>query len=143
MSLKTRTLNGFFWSLAQQFGTQIISTTVTIILARILDPEDFGLIGMLVIFMALGNSLIDAGLTSSLIRSQDSDERDYSTVFFINLIGSIVVYVIMFSCSGLISDFFNQPELQSIIKVYCLSFIITAFAAVQRTRLAKKMDFKT
>lgn len=143
MSLKKRTLNGFFWSLTQQFGTQIISTTVTIILARILEPEDFGLIGMLVIFMALGNSLIDAGLTSSLIRSQDSDERDYSTVFFINLVGSIVMYMIMYACSGLISEFFNQPELQSIIKVYCLSFIITAFAAVQRTRLVKKMDFKT
>lgn len=143
MSLKARTLNGFFWSLSQQFGIQAISTLVTIFLARILNPEDFGLIGMLMIFMALGNSLVDAGLTSSLIRSQDADQRDFSTVFYINLIGSVIAYLLMFAFSKSISVFFNQPILESIIKIYCLSFIITAFSTVQRTRLIKKLDFKT
>src|SRR5690606_6456766 len=79
----------------------------------------------------------------SLIRNQDSDERDYSTVFYINLVGSILVYLLMFSFSGLISRFFDQPILQSIIKVYCVSFVISAFSGIQRTRLVKKMDFKT
>jgi teichuronic acid exporter len=143
MSLKARTLNGFFWSLSQQFGIQAISTLVTIFLARILNPEDFGLIGMLMIFMALGNSLVDAGLTSSLIRTQDADQRDFSTVFYINLIGSVFAYLLMYAFSKPISVFFNQPILESIIKIYCLSFIITAFSTVQRTRLVKKLDFKT
>ncbi len=143
MSLKAKTLTGFFWSLIQQFGVQFTSILVTVFLARILDPSDFGLIGMLAVFMALGNSLIDAGMTSSLIRTKDADERDYSTVFFINLSVGILVYVLMFLFSGLISKFFNQPVLELIIKVYCLTFIIYPFAAVQRTRLVKKMDFKT
>ncbi|MCS5488960.1 lipopolysaccharide biosynthesis protein [Algoriphagus limi] len=143
MSLKTRTLHGFFWSLTQQFGVQITMILVTVFLARILEPADFGLIGMLAVFMALGNSLIDAGMTSSLIRTKDADQRDYSTVFFINLAVGLLVYLAMFLSAGLISQFFNQPALESIIKVYCLTFLIYPFSAVQRTRLVKKMDFKT
>jgi Membrane protein involved in the export of O-antigen and teichoic acid len=143
MNLRQRTLMGFFWSLTQQFGVQISTILITIFLARILDPKDFGLIGMLAIFMALGNSLIDAGMTSSLIRTKDADERDFSTVFFLNLAVGIVVYIIMVMSSGLISEFFNQPMLKQIIKVYCLTFLIFPFSAVQRTRLVKQMDFKT
>ncbi len=143
MSLKSKTLAGFFWSLTQQFGVQLSSILVTIFLARILEPADFGLIGMLAVFMALGNSLIDAGMTSSLIRTKDADQRDFSTVFFINLAVGVLVYFIMIAGSGLISDFFNQPMLKDIIKVYCLTFIIFPFSAVQRTRLVKQMDFKT
>ncbi|SFT39732.1 Membrane protein involved in the export of O-antigen and teichoic acid [Algoriphagus locisalis] len=142
MSLKKRTLNGFFWSLTQQFGVQATSIVVTIFLARILEPEDFGIIGMLSVFIALGNSLIDAGMTSSLIRTRLVDERDYSTVFFINLLVGIAAYVLMVVSAGLISDFFNQPVLESIIKIYCLVFLIYPFSAVQKTRLVKEMDFK-
>ncbi|GMQ34255.1 lipopolysaccharide biosynthesis protein [Algoriphagus taiwanensis] len=143
MSLKAKTITGFFWSLSQQFGVQITSIVVTVFLARILEPSDFGLIGMLAVFMALGNSLIDAGMTSSLIRTKDADQRDYSTVFFINLIVGILVYAIMVACSGFISQFFDQPELEHIVKIYCLTFVIYPFSAVQRTRLVKMMDFKT
>ncbi|WP_439475255.1 lipopolysaccharide biosynthesis protein [Algoriphagus formosus] len=143
MSLKAKTITGFFWSLLQQFGVQASSIIVTIFLARILEPSDFGLIGMLAVFMALGNSLIDAGMTSSLIRTKDADHRDYSTVFFINLFVGIIVYAIMVACSGFISQFFNQPDLEQIIKIYCLTFVIYPFSAVQRTRLVKMMDFKT
>ncbi|WP_144605244.1 lipopolysaccharide biosynthesis protein [Algoriphagus algorifonticola] len=143
MTLRQKTLVGFFWSLTQQFGVQITTIVVTIFLARILDPSDFGLLGMLAIFMALGNSLIDAGMTSSLIRTKKADQVDFSTVFFINLGIGFVVYLIMFVSSELISDFFNQPLLEKIIKVYCLTFLIYPFSAVQRTRLVKLMDFKT
>ncbi len=116
---------------------------MTIFLARILEPSDFGLIGMLALFIALGNSLIDAGMTSSLIRTKNADQRDYSTVFFINLAVGILIYLLMFISSGWISDFYNQPVLEQIIKIYCLTFLIFPFSAVQRTRLVKKMDFKT
>ncbi|TFV97193.1 lipopolysaccharide biosynthesis protein [Algoriphagus kandeliae] len=143
MSLKTKTLHGFFWSLTQQFGVQLTMILVTIFLARILEPADFGLIGMLAVFMALGNSLIDAGMTSSLIRTKDADQRDFSTVFFINLAVGVLVYLAMVFSAGLISEFFNQPALKAIIKVYCLTFLIYPFSAVQRTRLVKNMDFKT
>jgi teichuronic acid exporter len=143
MSLRAKTITGFFWSLVQQFSVQISSIVFTIFLARILDPSDFGLIGMLTVFMALGNTLIDAGMTSSLIRTKEADDRDYSTVFFINLAVGVLVYLCMAASSGLISRFFAQPELEEIIVVYCLTFVIYPFSAVQRARLAKNMDFKT
>jgi O-antigen/teichoic acid export membrane protein len=105
-------------------------------------PAEFGLIGMITIFMGLGRTLIDGGLTSSLIRTDNPDQRDYSTVFFINLLGSIVIYIIIFISSPYIARFYDNLILESIVKVYSLTFIINAFANVQQTKLTKKMDFK-
>ncbi len=143
MSLAKKALTGLVWTFAQQFGTQFISFVASIILARVLLPEEFGLIGMLAIFMAIGNVLINGGLTTSLIRTENLDQRDYSTVFFINLTGSCIVYLIIFFSAPLIASFFRQPSLISITRVYTLGFIINAFSSVQLTRLTKLMDFKT
>lgn len=112
-------------------------------MARLLLPEEFGLIGMISVFIAIGTSLMNSGLTQSLIRTENPDQEDYSTVFFFNLAGSIVVYFILFLTAPLIASFFSQPILVDIVRVYCFSFIITAFSAVQLTRLTKAMDFKT
>lgn len=143
MSLAKKALTGLVWTFAQQFGTQFISFVASIILARVLLPEEFGLIGMLAIFMAIGNVLINGGLTTSLIRTENPDQRDYSTVFFINLTGSCIVYLILFFSAPLIAGFFRQPTLTSITRVYTLGFMINAFSSVQLTRLTKLMDFKT
>ena len=143
MSLIEKGLNGTFWVIGQQFGTQIIQFIVQIILARVLMPEEFGLIGTLAIFMALGNSLVDSGMSSSLIRTQGVDERDFSSVFFINIIASVVVYFVLFFTSPLIAIFFNQPILSDIVKIYSLSFIIRAISSIQYIRLTILMDFKT
>lgn len=112
-------------------------------MTRLLLPEEFGLIGMISVFIAIGTSLMNSGLTQSLIRTENPDQEDYSTVFFFNLAGSIVVYFILFLTAPLIASFFSQPILVDIVRVYCFSFIITAFSAVQLTRLTKAMDFKT
>ncbi|MBF8964212.1 lipopolysaccharide biosynthesis protein [Pontibacter sp. FD36] len=142
MSLKQKTISGLFWTFSQQFGVQFINFLVSIVLARLLMPADFGLIGMLAIFIGIGSSLIDSGLTSSLIRTAEPNQRDYSTVFLINLVGSIVIYFILFFAAPFIAAFYNQSILENIIKVYTLSFIINAFASVQRTKLTKEMNFK-
>lgn len=143
MSLKEKGLQGVFWTFGQQFGTQIIQFIVQIILARVLMPAEFGLIGMLAVFMALGNSLVDSGMSSSLIRTQDADDRDFSSVFFINITVSVFVYFVLFYTASYIATFFNQPILSDIIKVYCLSFIIRAISSIQYVRLTILMDFKT
>lgn len=143
MSLKAISIQGIFWTFSQQFGTQIIQFIVQIILARVLLPEEFGLIGVLAVFIALGNSLIDSGMSSSLIRTQDVEDRDFSSVFVINITVSLFVYLILFFASPLISNFFNQPILSDIVKVYCLSFIIRAVSSIQYVRLTILMDFKT
>lgn len=143
MSLRKKTISGLLWTFSQQFSVQLINFVISIILARILTPAEFGLIAMLSIFMALGNSLMDSGLTSSLIRTPNADQKDYSTVFFFNLIGSILFYIILFFLAPGISRFYNQEVLTNIIRVYSLSFILSAFVGVQSARLTKKMDFKT
>lgn len=143
MSLRATATKSIFWTFAQQFGSQLIGFGVSLVLARLLLPEEFGLIGMIAVFMAIGQSLINSGLTSSLIRSENADQEDFSTVFFFNLAGSILIYFTIYLCAPLIANFYNQDILIDIIRVYCLSFIINAFSAVQSTRLTKKMDFKT
>ncbi len=143
MSLKARAKKGFVWTFAQQFGNQIIGFTISLILARILLPEEFGLIGMIAIFVAVGNTLLNAGLTQSLIRTENPEEEDYSTVFYFNLASSILVYALVFLLAPFIARFYDQPILTDIVRLYCISFIFSAFSAVQLARLTKKMDFKT
>lgn len=143
MSLKKQALSGMMWSSIQTFGNQFINFAVSIILARLLLPAEFGLIGMIGIFMGIGGALIGSGLGASLIRTTDADQRDYSTVFVFNLVGSIIIYAVMFIAAPYIADFFKQPVLTKITRLYTLSFIISAFTAVQVTRLHKHLDFKT
>ena len=131
-----------FWTFAQQFGTQSLSFIISVILARILLPAEFGLIGMISIFVAVGTSLMNSGLTQSLIRTVNPDQEDYSTVFYFNLVGSIIIYWIIFLIAPLVASFFSQPVLINVIRVYCLTFIISAFSEVQLTRLTKEMNFK-
>lgn len=143
MSLRATATKGVFWTFMQQFGSQLINFGVSLVLARLLMPEEFGLIGMIAVFMAIGQTLMDSGLTQSIIRSEDPDQEDYSTVFFFNLAGSIIVYFLIYFTAPLIASFYRQPALVDILRVYCLSFIIMAFSAVQFARLTKLMDFKT
>lgn len=143
MSFKKQATSGIVWTFSQQFGNQLIGFLVSLVLARLLLPEEFGLIGMISIFIAIGNSLLNAGLTQSLIRSKDLDEEDYSTVFYFNLIASIAIYIIIYFLAPLIADFYKQDILVNIVRLYCISFIISAFSAVQLARLTKIMDFKT
>jgi len=143
MSLKKQTLSGVFWSSIQLFSTQGIGFIVSIILARLLLPSEFGLIALLTVFIGLGTSLINSGLTQSLIRAKDVDEEDYSTVFFFNLIGSVIIYGIIYLAAPFIASFYNQELLITIIRIYSVTFIINAFSAIQVTRLNKIMNFKT
>jgi len=142
MSLKQKTLSGLIWTFIQQFSVQLISFCITIILARILLPKEFGLLAMLSVFIAVGNSLLEGGLTSSLIRSSGLSQEDYSTVFFFNLGGSVVIYMLVFTMAPYISAFYHQDILTLILRVYALDFILNAFFGVQNARLTKEMNFK-
>jgi len=125
------------------FGTQGIGLVVSIILARLLLPAEFGLIAMLGIFLGLAATLINSGLTTSLIRTENLDEEDYSTVFFFNLGVSCFLYGLIVLLAPYIASFYNQPVLTPVVRVYSITFVINAFSAIQVTRLNKCMDFKT
>ncbi|TKC03706.1 lipopolysaccharide biosynthesis protein [Pedobacter frigoris] len=142
MSLRKKTMSGLVWTFVQQFSVQFIGFGITIILARILLPSEFGLIAMLSLFIAIGNSLLESGLASSLIRSSELTQEDYSTVFFFNLGGSIVIYGIVYLLAPYVALFYHQEVLTLILRVYALDFILNAFFGVQNARLTKEMNFK-
>ncbi|MEC5166418.1 teichuronic acid exporter [Flavobacterium sp. PL11] len=143
MSLKKQALSGVFWSIIQLFGNLLINFGISLILARLLLPSEFGLIAMLGVFIGIGSTLISSGLTSSLIRTPKVDDLDYSTVFHFNLVGSIIIYLVFYFGAPFIAAFYDQESLINILRVYCITFIINAFSAVQSTRLTKMLDFKT
>lgn len=142
-SLKKKALSGFLWTSVQQFSLQVINFIVQIILARILMPEDFGLIALLVVFISIGQLLMDGGMTSSLIRTVNPTQKDYSTVFITNMIVSLVVYVLVYFSAPLVGDFYEQKVLVDLLRVYASTFIIRAFIAVHLAKLTKEMDFKS
>jgi O-antigen/teichoic acid export membrane protein len=142
MTLRKKTVSGLSWTFAQQFGVQLVNFAVGIILARILLPSEFGLIAMLGLFISVGNSLLDSGLASSLIRSHGLTQADYSTVFFFNLVGSVTIYVLTFLMAPYVALFYNQPLLTLILRVYALDFVLNAFFSIQNARLTKEMNFK-
>lgn len=131
-----------FWTFLQQMSTQGVAFLVSIILARILLPEEFGLIALLGVFVVIADNLINSGLGDSLIRTENPNNDDYSTVFYFNLFISIALYALMFFIAPIISNFYKQPILISITRVYCLVFIFNAFSIIQNTLLSKNLDFK-
>lgn len=142
-SLNRKTTLGFIWSFMDLIGNQGIQFTIQIILARILLPSAFGLIGMILVFISISKSVIDSGFTQALIRKQDADQDDYSTIFYFNLFVGILIYVILFISAGSISEFFNEPKLVLILRILSLSLIIESFAIIQRVFLIRAVDFKT
>ena len=143
MSLKAQAKSGMIWTFAQQFGSQIIGFAISIVLARLLTPEDFGTIALFGVVMGIASALISGGMGSSLIRDKNTNEKDYSTVFIFNIVLSIIMYGIVYITAPYIADFYKVPTLSTIIRVYALVLIINAFNIIQSTRLSKDMAFKT
>lgn len=142
-SLKSKTVKGVVWSSIERFSTQGVQFLIMIIMARLLTPKDYGLIGMLAIFLAVAQSLIDSGFSQALIRKQNRTDIDNSTVFYFNIIVSCSLYLILFITAPFVADFYNQPELTSVMRVVCLGVILNSLAVVQRALLTVRIDFKT
>lgn len=142
-SLKQKTVNGTLWSSLERFSVQGIQFVVMIIMARILTPDDYGLVGMLTIFIAVSQSLIDSGFSQALIRKQDRTETDNSTVFYFNIAVGIVLYAILYICAPLIARFYQEPILTPLARVIGLGLVFNSLAVVQRALLTLTLDFKT
>lgn len=134
---------GFIWSAIERFSAQGIQFILSIIIARLVSPSDYGLIAMLTIFLSLAQSVIDSGFSNALIQKQNRTDIDYSTVFFFNLFISLVIYIIFWFLSPFISSFYNEPQLTDVARFAGLNFIISALAIVQRTKLTISLDFKS
>ena len=141
--LKEKAIKGVSWSVIDNLANAGITFLIGIILARILSPAEFGLIGMITIFIAVSNSIVDSGFSSALIRKVKPKDIDYNTVFYFNLCLGIGLYLILFCSAPTISRFFKEPSLISITRVMGTILIINAFGIVQRSLLVKEVDFKT
>jgi O-antigen/teichoic acid export membrane protein len=124
------------------FASQGVQFFVGIVLARILSPREFGLIGMLTIFIAISQSFIDSGFTSALIRKNICTKDDYSTIFYFNILVSIFFYILLFILSESISVFFKEPQLKSLIQVLGIGLFFNSLAIIQKTILVKELNFK-
>lgn len=141
-SLKQKTISGLLWSFVDQFANLGITFIVGIILARILSPREFGLVGMIVIFIEVSNTFINSGFGNALIRKKNCTQTDYSTVFFFNLASGAVFFIALFFSAPAIGNFFIEPQLIPILRVMGVGLIITSLTLIQRTILTKRIDFK-
>lgn len=142
-SLKNKTVKGLGWSAVDNVAQMGVTFIVSIILARLLTPDDYGLIGIITIFTTICTSIINGGFSNALIRLKDCTEDDYNTAFIVNLVLSIVLYAIIYFCSPLIAKFFDNQALVSLTRVSSITMIVGALAIVPQTRLTKRIDFKT
>lgn len=131
------------WSAVDNVAQFGVAFLVSIVLARLLSPDDYGLIGIITIFTSVCTAIIGGGFSSALIRKKSPTDDDYNTAFIINLGLSLVLYAIVFLCSPLIADFFGREELVALTRASSLTMIIGALAIVQQARLTKRIDFKT
>jgi O-antigen/teichoic acid export membrane protein len=142
-SLKNKTVKGLGWSAldnAARYGMQFV---IGIVLARLLSPDDYGLLGLVGIFTVVCTALVNGGFTTALIRKKNATDDDYNTVFICNFSMSLLLYGVTFLCAPLIADFFSREELTPLVRVSSLGLIIGALGMVQQTRLTKRIDFKT
>jgi O-antigen/teichoic acid export membrane protein len=141
--IRKKSLNALFWSFIERFSHQILQFFFSIFLARILLPQEFGLVAMTSVFVVIGNSFINAGFGHALIQKKNADKIDESSIFYFNIVIAFFVSVILYNSSKFISTFYNEPILNDIIKVLPLALIFNALGLVQRTLLSKTLDFKT
>ena len=142
-SLKNRTIKGTFWSAADAFLGQGVTFLVGIILARMLTPAEYGLIGIVLIFTIILSGVVDSGFSNALIRKNDTTDDDYNTMFITNLVMSIAMFLLLYMLSPLIAAFFARDELVDLCRVMGLILIIQALSITQTTILTKQIDFRT
>ncbi len=142
-SLKNKTIKGVGWSAVDAFLGQGVTFIVGLVLARLLSPDEYGLIGICLIFTTVLNGIVDSGFSNALIRKKDVTDEDYNTMFITNMAISIVLYVLLFICAPFVSDFFHREELTALVRATGLILFFNALSITQVTILTKEINFKT
>lgn len=142
-SVRSKLLHGVAWNFTEKFLVKAVSFVISIILARLLAPSDYGLTGMLAVFLSVSSVFIEGGLAKALIQRQDCQDIDYSTAFVTNVSMSLVIYVVLFFAAPLIADFYDEPLLVSLTRAMALTIVLGSFNIVQRAKLMANVDFKS
>ncbi len=142
-SVRSKLLHGVAWNFTEKILVKAVSFVISIILARLLAPSDYGLTGMLAVFLSVSSVFIEGGLAKALIQRQDCQDIDYSTAFVTNVSMSLVIYAVLFFAAPLIADFYDEPLLVSLTRAMALTIVLGSFNIVQRAKLMANVDFKS
>lgn len=142
MDNKTSIISNVIWKFAERMLAQIVSLVVSIVLARLLLPENYGTISMVMVFITIANVFVTQGIPSALIQKKSADQIDFSSVFYFNLALSIFIYIIIFITAPYIAEFYHQPELRPVFRVLGLRIIVASVNSVQHSYVARHMMFK-
>ncbi len=140
--LKSKTVSGIFWKFMERIGAKLISLVVSIVLARLLLPEDYAVVAIVIVFIELSDVFINSGFSSALIQKKDADDVDFSSVFYASLVFSIALYAVLFFCAPVIAWFYDMPILTPVVRVMGVKVIISALNATQQAFVSRKMAFK-
>lgn len=139
---RQKVFSNLIWRFLERTGAQAVSLIVSIVLARILSPSDYGTIALITIFINILNVFVDSGLGSALIQKKDADNIDFSTVFFTNILFCVVLYVLMFFASPLIAKFYARPELTNLIRVLSITILISGVKNIQQSYVSRTLQFR-
>lgn len=141
-TIKNKFFSGVFWSFVQNVVLRVFGFIFTILLTRLLSPEDFGLMGMMAIFIAVSEIFILSGFGQALVQKKNCTDDDFSTAFYFNVVVAVTIYIVLFFSAPLIANFYHEPQLVLLTRVLALNFVIGSLNIVQRSRLTKTMNFK-
>ncbi len=140
--LKTKTITNMIWRFAERSGAQGVAFIVSIVLARLLTPSEYGTVAMITVFTSVFQVFVDSGMGNALIQKKDADQLDFSTVFYFNIIMCIVIYGILFLVAPLIADFYGMPELTSMTRVVGLTIVVAGLKNIQQAYVSKHLLFR-
>lgn len=141
-NLKSKIIVNLFWKLMERGGTQGIQFIVQIVLARLLLPEDYGIIALVLVFIAIANVFVQSGLNTALIQKKEADEADFSSVFYLSLFIACLIYIILFFTAPFIAKFYEEPALVPVFRVLSITLFFGAFNSIQNAVIARRMQFK-
>lgn len=141
-SLKSKTISGLLWKFAERTGAQAITFILSIILARLLNPSDYGAVAILLVFITIADVFVNAGFGSALIQKKDADNLDFSSVFYFSFLFSVFVYVVIYLTAPFVAGFYDMPILQPTLQVLALRIPVAAINSVQQAYVSRNMQFK-
>ena len=141
-SIKEKTLSNFIWRFLERFFAQIISFVISIVLARILEPEAYGIIAIVMVFTNIFQVFVDCGLGNALIQKKDADDADFSSVFYFNIIWCLVLYAALFICAPWIASFYEEESLELIVRILGLTIVVSGVKSVQQAYVSRTLQFR-
>ncbi|MCC8019352.1 MAG: lipopolysaccharide biosynthesis protein [Rikenellaceae bacterium] len=143
MQYRKKVISGFIWSAGEKFATSAVRIIAAVVVLRYLSPGQFGVVEMLAVFSFIAYTIVDSGFSQALIRKKDASDRDYNSIFYLNIAIAIALYVLLIGLSYPLAHFFRQPELVSFAPVLFLTLPLSALGLIQTTILSRAMDFRT